>query len=296
VTSRRSFPLALVVALVAALVVPVLTAAGAPAAPAVPTLVGIRAAHHPGFDRLVFAFDGGVPSDVRLRYVDRLLADGSGLPVRIAGRAVLSVRFELADAHDGSGATVPARRTFALPNVMTTVRSGDFESVLSYGIGLAKRSRVQESVLRSPDRVVLDIRAAFPTVDRQVYFFDEHRFVDNREPYFVPRSRPVRASAPAVGVMDRLFAGVLPGERARGLRLVRSEAKSFADLGISDGIARVRLTGGCNSRGSTVSIAGSIMPTLRQFPTVDWVKIYGPGGHTADPSGPSDSIPGCLNP
>lgn len=283
-------------ALVAALVVPVLTAAGAPAAPAVPTLVGISAAHHPGFDRVVFEFNGGVPGDVRVRYVDPLLADGSGLPVRVAGRAVLRVRFEAADSHNGSGATAPARRTFALPNVMTTVRAGDFESVLTYGIGLAKRTRVEISTLTGPSRVVLDIRAAFPTVDRQVFFLDQDRFVDNREPFFVPRSRPVRASAPAVGVMDRLFAGVLPGERARGLRLVRSEANSFADLSVVDGIARVRLTGGCSSGGSTVTIAGSIMPTLRQFATVDWVKIYGPGGHTADPNGPSDSIPDCLNP
>ena len=77
---------------------------------------------------------------------------------------------------------------------------------------------------------------------------------------------------------------------------MRSEAKSFGDLSIVDGIARVRLTGGCSSGGSTVTIAGSIMPTLRQFATIDWVKIYGPGGHTADPNGPSDSIPACLNP
>jgi hypothetical protein len=295
-TFRRSFLLPLVTALVTALVVPALTVAGAPAAPAVPTLVGISAAHHAGVDRVVFAFDGGVPADVRVRYVDRLLGDASGLPVRIAGRAVLRVRFEAADAHDASGATAPARRTFALPNVMTTVRAGDFESVLTYGIGLAKRTHVETSTLTGPSRVVLDIRAGFPTVDRRVFFLDQDRFVANQEPFFVPRTRPVRASAPAVGVMDRLFAGVLPGEHAHGLRLVRSRAKSFADLGITDGIARVRLTGGCSSGGSTVSIAGSIMPTLRQFATVDWVKIFGPGGHTADPNGPSDSIPDCLNP
>jgi hypothetical protein len=291
-TFRRLF----ILPLVAALVVPGLTVASAPAAPAVPTLVGISAAHHADFDRVVFEFTGGVPGDVRVRYVDRLLADASGLPVRIAGRAVLKVRFEAADAHDASGATAPARTTFALPNVMTTVRAGDFESVLTYGIGLAKRTHVETSTLTGPSRVVLDISARFPTVDRRVYFLDQDRFAANHEPFFVSRTRPVRASAPAVGVMDRLFAGVLPKEHANGLRLVRSEAKSFADLSVGDGIARVRLTGGCSSGGSTVTIAGSIMPTLRQFATVDWVKIYGPGGHTADPSGPSDSIPDCLNP
>lgn len=289
---RRSF----ILPLVAALALPGLTLASATEAPTVPTLVGISAAHRADSDRVVFEFNGGVPADVRVRYVDRLLADGSGLPVRIAGRAVLRVRFESADAHNASGVTAPARRTFALPNVMTTVRAGDFESVLTYGIGLAKRTHVEISTRTGPSRVVVDIRAGFPTVDRQVFFLDQDRFVDNQEPFFVPRTRPVRASAPAVGVMDRLFAGVLPREHANGLRLLRSEAKSFADLSVADGIARVRLTGGCSSGGSTVTIAGSIMPTLRQFGTVDWVKIYGPGGHTATPNGPSDSIPDCLNP
>ncbi len=282
--------------LLAALVVPALTATGAPAAPAVPTLVGIRAAHHPGFDRVVFEFDGGTPADVRTKYVDTLLADGSGLPVRVAGRAVLRVRFEPAKAHHTSGATVSGRRVFALPNVMTVVRAGDFESVTTYGIGLAKRTRVSVSTLTNPSRVVVDVRAGFPTVTRKVFFLDEDRFVANTEPFFVARMRPVRPGSPAVGVMDRLFAGVLLRERAHGLRLVRSEAKGFANLSVDNRIARVRLTGGCDSNGSTITVAGSIMPTLRQFDSVDWVKIYSPSGHTADPTGPPDSIPGCLNP
>jgi hypothetical protein len=119
------------------LLVPAFVPTGA-AAVRVPTLVGVRAAHHPGFDRVVFDFRGGVPANVRARYVDRLVGDASGLPVRIAGRAVLRVRFEPAKAHDTAGPTAPSRRAFALPNVMTAVRSGDFEAVTTYGIGLAR--------------------------------------------------------------------------------------------------------------------------------------------------------------
>ena len=118
----------------------------------------------------------------------------------------------------------------------------------------------------------------------------------NLEPYFVARTRPVLPTTPATGVLDRLFAGPLPRGLADGLRVVRSRAKTFADLTIRARIARVRLVGGCSSGGSTVTIAGEIAPSLRQFGTVDWVKIYSPAGHTADPTGPSDSIPGCLNP
>lgn len=276
------------------LVLPALTAAATPATQDPPTLVDVRASHRSGYDRVVFVFDRGVPSDVRVGYVDQLRADGSGAPVRIAGQAILAVRFWQTTWIGGSPA--PRRRAFPLPNVMTTVRSGLFEGVTSYGIGLAKRTKVSVRKLPSQDKVVVRVRAAFRTVDRKVYFFDADRFVANRQPYFVPRLRPVRPFTPATGVMDRLFAGPLPRERAHGLRLVRSRAKDFADLSIRARIARVRLVGGCNSGGSTVTIAGEIMPTLRQFDTVRWVKIYGPAGRTADPTGPGDSIPACLNP
>ena len=289
-------PRPVLLALAAALVVPLVASSPAPAAPPpVPTLVGIRAAHDDGVDRVVFEFAGGLPQ-VRAGYVDELIGDASGLPVRIAGRAILRLRFAPADAHDADGPTVTGRRAFALPNVMTAVRAGDFEAVTTYGLGLAKRSPFEVSTLRSPARVVVEVDAAFPTQQRKVWFFHEERFVDNLEPFFVPRLRPVRVQTPATGVMDRLFAGPLPRERADGLRLLRSRATTFDDLSIESGIARVRLVGGCSSGGSTVTIAGSIMPSLRQFASVDWVKIYDPAGDTASPTGSSDSIPDCLNP
>lgn len=102
--------------------------------------------------------------------------------------------------------------------------------------------------------------------------------------------------SPATGVMDRLFAGPLTSEHANGLRLLRSEATGFSHLTINNGIARVRLAGGCDSHGSTVTIAGEIKPTLRQFASVDRVKIYDPQGNTERPTGRSDSIPECLEP
>lgn len=279
------------------------TGPAGPAAPAAPsyrsatsTLVAIRAAHHPGFDRVVLEFDGPVPAVRDVRYVPRLLGDASGLPVRIAGRAVLRIQVSDARAHEGSGSTAPGRTAYALPNVLTTVRAGDFEGVVTYGVGLAKRTPFTVLALTGPSRLVVDVRAAFPTVARRVYFFDEPRFLAATEPYFVPVVRPVRPGSPAVGLLDRLFAGPLPTERARGLRLLRSRATGFADVSVADRIARVRLTGGCSSGGSTVTVAGEVLPTLRRLPTVDWVKLLDPAGATEDPDGPSDSIPVCLEP
>ena len=216
--------------------------------------------------------------------------------MRIAGRAILEVRFRPAQAHDDNGATVEARKAFALPNIMTTVQAGDFEGVTTHGVGLARRTRFHVFTLTRPGRVVLDVRAAFRTVDRKVYFFDENRFVANQQPFFRSVLRPVLPATPAIGLMDRLFAGPLPAEQRDGLRLLRSHATGFADLSIADSIARVRLTGGCNSDGSTVTVAGEVMPTLRQLPSVDWVKISDPAGTTEEPDGASDSIPTCLEP
>jgi hypothetical protein len=144
--------------------------------------------------------------------------------------------------------------------------------------------------------VVVDVDAAFRTVQKRVYFFDGKRFAANREPFDVPVARPVLPLTPATGVMDRVFAGPTSAERARGLQFLASGATGYSHLSISGGIARVRLTGGCASGGSTETIAGEIFPTLRQFSTVRYVKIYDPSGRTERPTGPSDSIPECLEP
>jgi hypothetical protein len=100
----------------------------------------------------------------------------------------------------------------------------------------------------------------------------------------------------ARGALLRLFAGPTQAELTAGLRFVGSGATGFADLSISNQIARVRLTGGCDSRGSTFTVANLITPTLKQFSTVRWVKIYDPAGNTERPTGNSDSIPECLEP
>ncbi len=87
-----------------------------------------------------------------------------------------------------------------------------------------------------------------------------------------------------------------PAEIAKGMRLLSSRATGFTQVRIADRIAQVRPTGGCTSGGSTVSVAGEIMPSLRQFSTVRWVKMYDPRGRTERPGGRTDSIPACLEP
>lgn len=282
--------------LLAASLVP-LAAGSATAATATPRLVAIRAAHHPGFDRVVFEFRDGLPSSRTTGYVSTLTADASGLPVRIAGRAILKVRFASADAHNSLGqASAPARVTYDLPNVMTVVRSGDFEAVTTYGIGLMSRQPYKVWTLRYPSRVVVDIGAAFPTVSRRVWMFSSSRYLANTEPFFTPVYRRVLAGLPATTLMHRLYAGPTSAEYAHGLRLLLSGTTGFNYLTVANGVAKVRLTGSCSSGGSTVTIAGQIIPTLKQLPGVRAVKIYDARSTTGSPFGVTDSIPSCLEP
>ena len=274
-------------------------AAATTAAPAVPLLVGVRAGSHRTFDRVVWEFRGGVPTTRIARYVRDLRADGSGEPVRIAGSAILELTMFQANAHDENTgqSTAPSRVVAGLGNVIEVVQSGDFEATVTYGVGLARRQAYTLRTLRNPSRVVLDIRKDYRQATRTVRFLDAPRFNAGTPPFTRNVNRRVPAAAPATAVLHHLFAGPTRAERARGLRTVRSGATGFTRLTISDSkVARVYLKDGCNSGGSTFTVANLIRPTLKQFPSVRWVKIYDPQGRTEAPTGRRDSIPECLEP
>jgi hypothetical protein len=272
-------------------------AATVSASTTVPTLTQIRAAHHPGYDRLVFRFGGPLPAHRSARYVSQVIGDFSGLPVPVVGSARLLVRFDPAAGHNANGRTYgPAQRSYALPNLIQVVNAGDFESTLSFGVGLARQEPYHMFTLTNPSRVVIDVQTPYRTVSVRDYFLNSHRFATGQSPYTQPVSRPVIPPATAFGALQRLFAGPTQAERALGLRFVASQATGFKNLRISDGVARVQLTGGCSSGGSTFTVANEIRPTLKQFPSVHWVKIYDPSGHTERPYGHTDSIPQSLEP
>jgi hypothetical protein len=115
----------------------VLALAAAPAgAQSAPTLTGVRAGRHTGFDRIVFEFSGAVPEH-RVRYVDRLVQDGSGKPVSVAGAADLEVVFHGANAHEDDGTPTISPRRFPT--------------------GLPAVKEIKVSTLSNPSRLVIDV-------------------------------------------------------------------------------------------------------------------------------------------
>jgi hypothetical protein len=176
------------------------------------------------------------------------------------------------------------------------VAAGDFESVLSFGVGMARAEPIHVFTLTRPSRVVIDLRTPSRTVPVRDYFLNVYRFAAGKEPYVQAVSRPVIPPAVGFGAMQRLFAGPTQAELGHGLKFVRSGATGFKNLSIRDGVARIQLTGKISSGGSTFTIANEIMPTLKQFPSVHWVKIYDQFGRTERPTGHSDSIPFSLEP
>jgi hypothetical protein len=125
-----------------------------------PTLVAVRVGGHTDFDRVVFEFRGDRPG-YQVSYVDQVVQDGSGEPIHLDGRAFLRVSLFPAIAHNEQH---PDRSTFGrLPAVagLATLRdlaeAGDFEAVVSFGIGVAGRRPFQVSRLSAPSRIAIDI-------------------------------------------------------------------------------------------------------------------------------------------
>jgi hypothetical protein len=127
-------------------------------APTVPLLVAVRTAHHPGFDRITFEFRGPLPSH-RVGYVSRSVEDASGEPVHLAGRAAIEVVFQGANAHDEDGQPTvsPRRLEPGLPSLKEVAQVGDFEAVVSYGLGVDHRVPFKVLELRGPSRIAIDL-------------------------------------------------------------------------------------------------------------------------------------------
>lgn len=126
-----------------------------------PEVTGIRVAHHRRFDRVVIDLSGAAPG-FAVRYVRRLHADPSDKVVNLLGPASLRIVLNPANGHDvDTGAptlTTAARTKWRLDQVRETAVIGDFEAVLSVGVGLVHKSQFRVLTLHNPTRIVVDVR------------------------------------------------------------------------------------------------------------------------------------------
>ena len=123
-------------------------------------LTAVRTGEHSGYDRVVFQFSGKPPRYTVAR-VQAVYSDPRGTLVPLAGQSYLRVVFH------GTSAVCPRplRQTYTGPRVLTpyypellTVSAaGDFEGVLSFGIGLAAQGSYHVFTLAGPDRLVIDV-------------------------------------------------------------------------------------------------------------------------------------------
>ncbi|HSO13122.1 MAG TPA: hypothetical protein VLT51_12155, partial [Anaerolineales bacterium] len=65
---------------------------------------------------------------------------------------------------------------------------------------------------------------------------------------------------------------------------------------VRDGVAHIYLKGTCDRAGATYTITDLLTLNLKQFPEIQFVKVYDENGTTQNPDGLSDSIPVCLQP
>ncbi|MFN8123376.1 MAG: hypothetical protein U0237_13190 [Thermoleophilia bacterium] len=121
-------------------------------------LYGVRVGRHATYDRIVFDFRFGRPR-YDVRYTPRIVADGSGLPVPVLGRRFIEVSFQSVgtDAAAGAPTSVPHVITPLFPQLRQVRKTGEFEAVVSFGLGLRSRHGFRVFRLTSPTRVVIDL-------------------------------------------------------------------------------------------------------------------------------------------
>jgi hypothetical protein len=123
-------------------------------------LVDLRVGSAAGSDRVVFEFDNGLPG-YQVGYIGLpVIADGSGLPVAVEGDDAIGVRLAWTSAWDLEGRqtyTGPDRFTVRFPTIAEVVKSGDFERVMNWAIGVYDQPAFRVDTLTSPDRLVIDV-------------------------------------------------------------------------------------------------------------------------------------------
>jgi hypothetical protein len=113
---------------------------------------------HAGYDRFVVRARSGGKPGYDVRYVSRIISDGSGEPVSIQGSKFLRVSIRNARGHTSSGANLlPSVLTPHCSNLRQVKKAGDFEAVVTYGLGVRRKTGFRVFRLTAPTRIVIDV-------------------------------------------------------------------------------------------------------------------------------------------
>jgi hypothetical protein len=123
-------------------------------------LTATRAAGHPGYDRVVFQFEGAEVPGYRVEYVREItLGESDDEFLTLKGGALVQATFQgtASDDYRPGTQTVPDKLTPDLAQVKEIGLAEDWEGVVRLGIGLDHRAGFRVLELHDPARVVVDV-------------------------------------------------------------------------------------------------------------------------------------------
>ena len=117
-----------------------------------------------------------------------------------------------------------------------------------------------------------------------VYFLSKFRYDNNLPPFDMAGVRWAHSDRVISTVLDEYFKG--PGSTEKysyGWIALYNGFTGYSKLEIVDGMANICLTGSCVGDGRDFNIADLIDLNLKQYPEVQFVKIYDQNGQIARP-------------
>jgi hypothetical protein len=129
-------------------------------------LAAISTQHFPDHDRVVFQFHGATPPEATIGFASRITEDPSDRPVPLLGTNFVAVVFHDARLTNAGAENDPSKVVRYSGATRLTPRyrileelavSGDFEAVLSFGLGLATSARLDTSAPAGSGSVIVDL-------------------------------------------------------------------------------------------------------------------------------------------
>lgn len=115
---------------------------------------------HPTFDRVTITVRFATPG-YDVQYVSQILADPSGQPVSLMGRAKLRIIVRPTRGHSSGGTALLPNVVYPTPQLCPNLKEvkvvGDSEGVLSFGVGLKQKKGFRIWRLYYPTRLAVDI-------------------------------------------------------------------------------------------------------------------------------------------